>query len=88
MAGWHHQCSGHELRHTSGDGEGQGGLVCCTPWGCKELNTTGQLNSNSRLSYSQIIHFVLEGKASDRTVNHKIYEKSITERTRVVEKQW
>ena len=35
MAGWHHQCSGHELRHTSGDGEGLGGLACCRPWGCR-----------------------------------------------------
>ena len=38
MAGWHHWCDGHELGQTSGDGEGQGGLVCCTPWGCKESN--------------------------------------------------
>ena len=29
MAGWHHQCNGHELGQTSGDGEGQGGLACC-----------------------------------------------------------
>ena len=29
MAGWHHQCDGHELGQTSGDGEGQRGLVCC-----------------------------------------------------------
>ena len=85
---WHHQCSGHELGHTLGDSEGQGALVCSRPWGCKELNTAGWLNSNSRLSYLQIIHFVLEGKARDRTVNHKIYEKSFTERTRVVEEQW
>ena len=47
MAGWHHWCSGHELRQTSGDGEGQGGLVCCGPWGCKELDTTGWLNKNN-----------------------------------------
>ena len=36
MAGWHHQCNGHELGRTLGDGEGQGGLVCCSPWGHKE----------------------------------------------------
>ena len=36
MAGWHHWCNGHELGQTSGDGEGQGGLVCCSPWGHKE----------------------------------------------------
>ena len=47
MAGWHHQCNEHELGQTSGDGEGQGGLMCCSPWSCKELDTTGQLNGNS-----------------------------------------
>ena len=46
MAGWHHRCNGHELWQTSGDGERQGGLACCSPWGHKELNMTGQLNIN------------------------------------------
>ena len=36
MAGWHHQYNGHELRQTLGDGKGQEGLMCCSPWGCKE----------------------------------------------------
>ena len=36
MAGWHHRCNGHEFGQTLGDGEGQRGLVCCSPWGCKE----------------------------------------------------
>ena len=31
-----------------GDGEGQGGLACCSPWGCKELDMTGPLNNNKR----------------------------------------
>ena len=44
MAGWHHQCNGHELGQTLGDGEGQRGLVCCSPWSRKELDTTEQLN--------------------------------------------
>ena len=33
MAGWHHRCNGHELGQTSADGEGQGGLAHCSPWG-------------------------------------------------------
>ena len=33
-----------ELGQTLGDGERQGGLVCCSPWGCKESDTTGPLN--------------------------------------------
>ena len=31
----HHQCNGHELGQTSEDGEGQRGMVCCSPWGCR-----------------------------------------------------
>ena len=41
MAGWHHLCNGHELGQTSGDGEGQGGLACCSPGVHKESDTTG-----------------------------------------------
>ena len=35
MVGWHHQLNGHEFEQIPGDGEGQGSLVCCSPWGCK-----------------------------------------------------
>ena len=41
MAGRHHQWKGHEPGQTLVDGEGQGGLACCNPWGSKELDTTG-----------------------------------------------
>ena len=37
MSGWHHRCNGHELRQTSGDGEGQGGLACCSPRGLQSV---------------------------------------------------
>ena len=33
MVGWHHLLSGHESEQTLGDGEGQGSLVCYSPWG-------------------------------------------------------
>ena len=46
MAEWHHQYNGHELGQASGDGEGQGGPACYSPWGHKESDTTGQLNNN------------------------------------------
>ena len=49
MVGWHHQLSGHEFGWTLGDSDGQGGLVCCSPWGHKESNTTEQRQpSNSQ----------------------------------------
>ena len=44
MAGWHYQLDGHEFEQTTGVGEKQGSLVCCSPWGCKESDTTKQLN--------------------------------------------
>ena len=45
MAGWDHQCNGHELGQTLWDVEGQGGMVCCCPWGHKKLDMTGWLNN-------------------------------------------
>ena len=41
MAGWYHQCNGHELGQTLGDGEDQGILACCSLQGRKESDTTG-----------------------------------------------
>ena len=47
MVGWYHWCNGHELGKTQGDGEGQRSLVCCSPWGHEELDTTWWLNKYS-----------------------------------------
>ena len=44
LVGWHHQLDGNELEQALGVGDGQGRLVCCSPWGCKELDVTEQLN--------------------------------------------
>ena len=40
MVGWHHWLNGHEFEQALGDGEGHGGLVCCSPWGRKESDMT------------------------------------------------
>ena len=40
MVGWHNRLNGHEFAQALGDGEGQGGLACCSPWGCKKLDIT------------------------------------------------
>ena len=48
MVGWRHQLNGHEFEQALGDGEGQGSLVCYSPWGRKELDTTKQLNNNNK----------------------------------------
>ena len=44
MVGWHHQLNGHEFEQVPGVGDGQGGLACCSPWGCKESDMTERLN--------------------------------------------
>ena len=44
MVGWHHWLNGHEFGWTPGVVDEQGGLVCCSPWGPKELDMTEQLN--------------------------------------------
>ena len=40
MVGWHHRLNGHESEQTRGDSERQRSLVCCSPQGLKELDTT------------------------------------------------
>ena len=47
MVGWHHQFDGHEFEQALGIGDGQGSLVCCSPWGCKESDTTEPLNNKN-----------------------------------------
>ena len=44
MIEWHHQPNGHEFEQTIGDSEGQGRLVCCSPWGHKWSEMIEQLN--------------------------------------------
>ena len=48
MVGLHHRLNGHEFEQTLGDSEGQGSLACCSPWGCKELDMTEQLNNYNK----------------------------------------
>ena len=44
----HHRLNGHEFDQTPGDGEGQGGLSCCSSWVCKESGTTERLNNKQQ----------------------------------------
>ena len=43
MVGWYHRLYGHEIEQAPGDGDGQGGLVCCSLWGHEESDMTEQL---------------------------------------------
>ena len=46
--GWHHQFDGHEFEQAPGVGDGQGSLVCCSPWGRKESDMTERLELKTK----------------------------------------
>ena len=48
MVGWHHRLDGHEFEQALGVGDGQGGLVCCSPWGHKESDMREEVNNNDQ----------------------------------------
>ena len=52
MVGWHHRPDRHEFEQAPGYGEGQIRLVCCSPWSCKESDTTELLNNNKVQNYT------------------------------------
>ena len=55
MVGWHHQFNGHKFEQALGDGEGQGSLACCSPWGHKVgYNTETQKQNN----IDKYIHYI------------------------------
>ena len=56
MVGWHHRLNGHEFEQALGDGEGQGSLECCSPWGHNEsgqLSDCQQQESTDKLIYKE-----------------------------------
>ena len=63
ITGWHHQLNGHEFEQALGDGEEQGRLACCSPWGHKESAMTEQLNNNNN---------TVKGELGGRTGGRKL----------------
>ena len=61
MVGWHHRLDGQEFEQAPGVGDGQGSLTCCSPRGCKELDTTEWLNSTEgyAVQYSSYLSHVV-----------------------------
>ena len=60
MARWHHWLNGHEFRWTPGVGDGQGGLACCSSWGCRESDTTERLNWRKWRKKTKTWHIVVK----------------------------
>ena len=50
MVGWHHKRDGHEFEQAPGDGEGQGSLAGCSPWGGRESDMGERLNNNDDIN--------------------------------------
>ena len=50
--------NGHEFEQMLVDGEGHGSLVCCSPWGHKESDSTELLNNNSDVFLPQTLKYV------------------------------
>ena len=48
MVGWHHQFNGHEFEQAPRVGDRQGSPAFCSPWDCKESDTTERLDNNKR----------------------------------------
>ena len=56
MVGWHHWLNGHEFEQAPGAGDGQGSLVCCSPWGCQESDSTERLNwTDNHITFAKIL---------------------------------
>ena len=55
MVGWHHWLNGHEFEQALGVGDGQGSLVCCSPWGHKESDTTEWLKLTNVKEYWKLL---------------------------------
>ena len=72
MVGWHHWLNGHEFEQAPGVGDRQGSLVCCSPWGRKELDTTEWLNwwLNSRTCIQMEVSDMVFAWYSDKKMIH------------------
>ena len=69
MVGWHHQLDAQGFGWTPGVGDGQGGLVCCSSWGRKELDTTERLNWTEL----NIVYFGFLGNLNKFTNNYMVF---------------
>ena len=77
MAGWYHQGNGHELGQTPGDGEGQGGLVCCSPWDHNKLDMTGPLNNNNNNKLEELLQKILARKQCIVTMDNNLSQLNV-----------
>ena len=58
MVGWHHRLNGCEFEQAPGVGDGQGSLVCCSPWDCKESDMTERPSHTVFFVTTYYIYFI------------------------------
>ena len=84
MVGWHHWINGHEFEQAPRAGDEQGSLACCSPWGCKESDTSKWLNwtdSESRHCFVYMLRLhVLSHLIYSLWGRHSCYFSSTDER--------
>ena len=76
MVGWHHRLKGHDFEQILEDSEGQGSLACCSPWGCKESDTTEQQQHFWRPEVQRYYHWTEIGVGRANSLQ-KIWENSL-----------
>ena len=67
MIGWHHWLNGHKFKHSPENVEGHGNLLCCSPWGHKEMDIPEGLNNNNKSS--EYPYFVDNAKIIIRSIS-------------------
>ena len=65
MVGWHHWLDGHEFEQAPGVGDGQGGLACCSPWGCRV-----RCDWSTELNWTELSIISLFSKAEHKAHTH------------------
>ena len=79
MVGWHHQLNGREFEQSLGDGEGQGSLACCSPWGHQVGHDLEAEQQRPQPSFdSRVCHCI--ASLSPIVNPHDISQKQIVER--------
>ena len=71
MVEWHNWLNGHEFEQFLGDGEGQGGLASCSPWGHKELDMAEWLNNNK---CTTLCHEIWQSGWNNKFFKNRIYQ--------------
>ena len=74
MVGWHCWLDGHEFEQAMGVGDGQGSLVCCSPWGLKESDRTEQLNNNKASTQQSKSNSVGLGESTNWGIQYHYWE--------------